>query len=47
MTPQQRAEQNAQMAGTRQRDQQRIDNATDSTSTATGRNAGGEGRTQQ
>jgi hypothetical protein len=45
MTPQQRAEQNAQMAGTRQRDQQRTDNATDSSSTSTGRNPGGEGRT--
>lgn len=47
MTPQQRAEQNAQMAGTRQRDQERTNNATDSTSTASGRNAGGEGRTTQ
>jgi PBSX family phage portal protein len=47
MTPQQRAEQNAQMAGTRQRDQERTNNATDSTSTATGRNPGGEGRVQQ
>ena len=45
MTPQQRAEQNAQAAGTRQRDQQRTNEATDSTSTATGRNPGGEGRT--
>jgi PBSX family phage portal protein len=45
MTPQQRAEQNAQMAGTRERDQQRTDNATDSSSTSTGRNPGGEGRT--
>lgn len=46
MTPQQRAEQNAQMAGTRQRDQQRTNNATDSTATSTGRNPGGEGRVQ-
>lgn len=46
MTPQQRAEQNAQMAGTRQRDQQRTNNATDSTATPTGRNPGGEGRVQ-
>lgn len=46
MTPQQRAEQNAQAAGTRQRDQQRTNNATDSTSTPTGRNPGGEGRVQ-
>ena len=45
MTPQQRAEQNAQMSGTRERDQERTDNATDSTSTSTGRNPGGEGRT--
>jgi len=44
MTPQQRAEQNAQMAGTRQRDQQRTNEASDSTSTTTGRNPGGEGR---
>jgi PBSX family phage portal protein len=44
MTPQQRAEQNAQMAGTRQRDQQRTDQASDSTATTTGRNPGGEGR---
>ena len=44
MTPQQRAEQNAQMSGTRQRDQQRTDQASDSTSTTTGRNPGGEGR---
>ena len=46
MTPQQRAEQNAQAAGTRQRDQERTNNATDSTSTSTGRNPGGEGRAQ-
>ena len=45
MTPQQRAEQNAQAAGTRQRDQQRNNNATDSAATTTGRNPGGEGRT--
>ena len=44
MTPQQRAEQNAQMAGTRQRDEQRTNEASDSTSTTTGRNPGGEGR---
>ena len=44
MTPQQRAEQNAQMAGTRQRDQQRTDQASDSSATTTGRNPGGEGR---
>ena len=44
MTPQQRAEQNAQMAGTRQRDQQRTDQASDSSATSTGRNPGGEGR---
>jgi len=46
MTPQQRAEQNAQMAGTRRRDQERTNNATDSTATPTGRNPGGEGRVQ-
>jgi PBSX family phage portal protein len=44
MTPQQRAEQNAQMAGTRERDQQRTAQASDSTATTTGRNPGGEGR---
>jgi PBSX family phage portal protein len=46
MTPQQRAEQNAQTSGTRRRDQERTNNSTDSTSTATGRNPGGEGRVQ-
>lgn len=46
MTPQQRAEQNAQVSGTRRRDQERTNNATDSTSTSTGRNPGGEGRIQ-
>lgn len=42
--PQQRAEMLAQTRGTRQRDTERQNNASDSTATATGRNAGGEGR---
>jgi PBSX family phage portal protein len=42
-----RAEQVAQSTGNRTRDQQRTDNASDSTSTTTGRNAQGEGRAQQ
>jgi len=41
-----RAEQTAQANGTRLRDQQRTDNASDSPSTTTGRNAQGEGRSQ-
>lgn len=45
ITAQQRAEQTAQASGNRNRDQQRTNNATDSTSTTTGRNAQGEGRT--
>lgn len=44
MTSQQRAEQTAQATGNRMRDQQRTDNASDSESTTTGRNPGGEGR---
>jgi len=42
-----RAEQVAQSTGNRNRDQQRTDNASDSPSTTTGRNAQGEGRSQQ
>ncbi len=44
VSPQQRAEMLAQTRGTRQRDTQRQNNASDSTATTTGRNAGGEGR---
>ena len=44
ISPQQRAEMLAQTRGTRQRDTQRQNNASDSTATPTGRNAGGEGR---
>lgn len=44
---QQQAEQNVQAAGTRQRDQERVNNASDSPSTTTGRNPQGEGRRQQ
>ena len=40
-----RAEQVAQATGNRERDQQRTDNASDSTSTTAGRGPGGEGRT--
>jgi PBSX family phage portal protein len=40
------AEQTAQASGSRARDQQRTNNSTDSTATATGRNPKGEGRTQ-
>ena len=43
-TSQQRAEQNAQANNSRQRDQNRQANASDSPNTLTGRNAGGEGR---
>ena len=42
--PQQRAEIAAQTRGTRERDRQRTDNASDSETTTTGRNPGGEGR---
>ena len=42
---QQRAEQITQANGSRARDQQRTDNASDSPSTTTGRGPGGEGRT--
>ena len=42
-----RAEQVAQSTGNRNRDQQRTDNASDSASTTTGRNAQGEGRSQE
>jgi PBSX family phage portal protein len=42
-----RAEQVAQSTGNRNRDQERTNNASDSTSTTTGRNAQGEGRSQQ
>ena len=42
--PQQRAEMLAQTRGTRQRDTQRQNNASDSPGTDTGRNPGGEGR---
>ena len=44
ISPQQRAEMLAQTRGTRQRDVQRQNNASDSPATDTGRNAGGEGR---
>jgi PBSX family phage portal protein len=44
LNPQQRAEMLAQTRGTRARDVQRQNNASDSPATATGRNAGGEGR---
>ena len=44
MNAQQRAEQNTQANGTRQRDQQREANASDSPNTISGRNAQGEGR---
>jgi hypothetical protein len=44
---QQRAEQNAQANGTRQRDQERQNNASDSPNTISGRNAQGEGRSAQ
>ena len=47
LTAQQRAESRAQISGNRQRDTERQNNATDSTSTDTGRNAGGEGRSSQ
>jgi PBSX family phage portal protein len=42
-----RAEQTAQATGNRNRDQERTNNASDSASTTTGRNAQGEGRSQQ
>jgi len=42
-----RAEQAAQASGNRMRDQQRTDNASDSPSTVSGRNAQGEGRSTQ
>ena len=45
MTAGQRAEQTAQATGNRRRDQQRTNDATDSPSTDSGRNAQGEGRT--
>jgi len=44
INPQQRAEMLAQTRGTRQRDVERQNNASDSPATATGRNPGGEGR---
>ena len=44
ISPQQRAEMLAQTRGTRQRDTQRQNNASDSPATQTGRNPGGEGR---
>ena len=47
LTAQQRAENTAQITGNRQRDTERSNNATDSTATQTGRNAGGEGRASQ
>jgi len=47
LNAQARAEQNSQATGNRNRDQQRTNNASDSTSTTTGRNAQGEGRSQQ
>ena len=47
LNAQARAEQAAQATGNRNRDQQRTDNASDSPSTTTGRNAQGEGRSQQ
>jgi hypothetical protein len=42
--PQQRAEMLAQTRGTRQRDVERQNNATDSPNSPSGRNPGGEGR---
>jgi PBSX family phage portal protein len=44
ISPQQRAEMLAQTRGTRERDRERTDNASDSSSTTSGRNPGGEGR---
>lgn len=44
ITPQQAADQNAQANNTRQRDQERQANASDSANTISGRNAGGQGR---
>lgn len=47
LSSQQRAEARAQINDTRQRDTNRANNASDSTSTSTGRNPGGEGRSAQ
>ena len=47
MGAQARAEQSAQASGNRNRDQQRTNNASDSLSTNSGRNAQGEGRSQE
>ena len=47
ISPQQKAEMLAQTRGTRQRDTQRMNNASDSPGTDTGRNPGGEGRAAQ
>jgi PBSX family phage portal protein len=47
MGAQARAEQTAQATGNRNRDQERTNNASDSPSTNSGRNAQGEGRSQQ
>jgi len=47
LTAQQRSEQNAQTTGNRRRDQERDNSASDSPSSPSGRNAGGEGRSSQ
>lgn len=47
LTSQQRADNTAQITGNRARDTQRNNNSTDSPSTSTGRNPGGEGRAAQ
>lgn len=47
LTAQQRAENTAQITGNRQRDTERSNNATDSSTTQTGRNPAGEGRITQ
>lgn len=47
LSAQQRAEASTQLRGSRERDTQRENNATDSPGTTSGRNAGGEGRSSQ
>ena len=47
MTPRQATDARANLAGNRQRDAERANNASDSTTTTTGRNAQGEGRAVQ
>jgi hypothetical protein len=47
LSAQQRAESAAQLRGTRERDSERANNASDSPSTTSGRNPGGEGRSSQ